>query len=177
VAIIVLSAVMSTTDRLMLTIGSYVSWDIYRQFINKDASEKTITLLSRIAILVSTVLTLYLAWAKPPELLAFLIWMAIGVMLACFVTPLFAGLYWRRATREGALASMIVGLIAVSAISYYGKYMTVLPMHPSMYAFVLSVATMIIVSLLTKKPSEKILDETMTGFYIKDRSTSKEAKR
>jgi sodium/proline symporter len=177
VAIIVLSAVMSTTDRLMLTIGSYVSWDIYKQFINKDASEKTITLLSRVAILISTALTLYLAWAKPPELLAFLIWMAIGVMLACFVTPLFAGLYWRRATREGALASMIVGLVAVSAISYYGKYMTVLPMHPSMYAFVLSVATMIIVSLLTKKPSEKILDETMTGFYIKDRSTSKEAKR
>ena len=177
VAIIVLSAVMSTTDRLMLTIGSYVSWDIYKQFINKDASEKTITLLSRIAILVSTVFTLYLAWAKPPELLAFLIWMAIGVMLACFVTPLFAGLYWRRATREGALASMIVGLIAVSAISYYGKYMASLPMHPSMYAFVLSVATMIIVSLLTKKPSEKILDETMTGFYIKDRSTSAKAKR
>jgi len=36
VAVIVLSAVMSTTDRLMLTIGSYVSWDIYRQFINKE---------------------------------------------------------------------------------------------------------------------------------------------
>jgi Na+/proline symporter len=86
--------------------------------------------------------------------------MAIGVMLACFVTPLFAGLYWRRATREGALASMIAGLIAVSAISWYGKYMATLPMHPSMYAFVLSVATMIIVSLLTKKPSEKVLDET-----------------
>lgn len=63
-AIIVLSAVMSTTDRLMLTIGSYVSWDIYKQFINKDTSEKTITLLSRIAILISTVLTLYLAWAN-----------------------------------------------------------------------------------------------------------------
>ena len=56
VAIIVLSAVMSTTDRLMLTIGSYVSWDVYRQFINKDASEKSITLLSRVAILAATIL-------------------------------------------------------------------------------------------------------------------------
>jgi len=45
------------------------------------------------------------------------------------------------------------------------------------YAFVLSVATMIIVSLLTEKPSEKIQDETMTGFYIRDRSTSAKAKR
>ena len=167
VAIIVLSAVMSTTDRLMLTIGSYVSWDVYKQFINKDASEKSITMLSRVAILLSTVITLYLAWSNPPELLAWLIWMAIGVMLATFVAPLFGGLYWRRATREGALASMIVGLVSVSYFSYYAKFIAPLPMHPSIYGFVASVAALVLVSLMTNKPSEKILDETMTGLYIK----------
>ncbi|MFA6371387.1 MAG: sodium:solute symporter family protein, partial [Methanothrix sp.] len=169
VAIIVLSAVMSTTDRLMLTIGSYVSWDVYKQFVNKDASEKSITLLSRVAIGLSTVITLYLAWSNPPELLAWLIWMAIGVMLACFVTPLFAGLYWRRATREGALASMILGLVGVFAFSYYAKFIAPMPMHPSIYGFAISVAAMIIVSLMTKKPSEKLLDETSTGMFIRDR--------
>jgi len=169
VAIIVLSAVMSTTDRLMLTIGSYVSWDVYKQFVNKDASEKSITLLSRVAIGLSTVITLYLAWSNPPELLAWLIWMAIGVMLACFVTPLFAGLYWRRATREGALASMIVGLVGVFAFSYYAKFIAPMPMHPSIYGFALSLAAMILVSLMTKKPSEKLLDETSTGMFIRDR--------
>jgi SSS family solute:Na+ symporter len=173
VAVIVLSAVMSTTDRLMLTIGSYVSWDVYKQFINRDASEKSITLLSRVAIAFSTVITLYLAWSNPPELLAWLIWMGIGVMLACFVTPLFAGLYWRRATREGALASMIVGLVGVSIVSYaqYTKVIAALPMHPSMYGFLLSVAAMILVSLVTKKPSEKVLDETKTGMFIRERKT------
>ncbi|HNX09108.1 MAG TPA: sodium:solute symporter family protein, partial [Methanothrix sp.] len=120
------------------------------------------------AILISTVITLYLAWSNPPELLAWLIWMGIGVMLACFVAPLFAGLYWRRATREGALASMIVGLVGISVISYaqYTKMIS-LPMHPSMYGFLLSVAAMILVSLLTKKPSEKVLDETNTGLFIR----------
>ncbi len=172
VAVIVLSAVMSTTDRLMLTIGSYVSWDVYKQFINRDASEKSITLLSRVAIALSTVITLYLAWSNPPELLAWLIWMGIGVMLACFVTPLFAGLYWRRATREGALASMIVGLVGISIISYaqYTKVIA-LPMHPSMYGFILSVAAMILVSLVTKKPSERVLDETKTGMFIREKKT------
>ncbi len=171
VAVIVLSAVMSTTDRLMLTIGSYVSWDVYKQFINREASEKSITLLSRVAIGVSTVITLYLAWSNPPELLAWLIWMGIGVMLACFVTPLFAGLYWRRATREGAIASMIVGLVGISIISYaqYTKVIEALPMHPSMYGFILSVAAMILVSLVTKKPSDKVLDETKTGMFIRDK--------
>jgi SSS family solute:Na+ symporter len=169
VAIIVLSAVMSTTDRLMLTIGSYVSWDVYKQFVNKEASEKSITLLSRVAIVISTVITLYLA-RYPPDLLAWLIWAGIAVMLACFVTPLFAGLYWRRATREGALASMIVGLVGVSAISY-AHYMKliVLPMHPGIYGFALSVLAMIVVSLATKKPSEKLLDETKTGMFIRDK--------
>ncbi len=169
VAIIVLSAVMSTTDRLMLTIGSYVSWDVYRQFINKDASEESITLLSRVAIVFATILTLWLAWSNPPDLLAWLIWMAIGVMLACFVTPLFAGLYWRRATREGALASMIVGLVGALAFSYYARFIAPMPMHPSIYGFALSVAAMILVSLVTKKPSEKVLDETSTGMYIRVR--------
>jgi sodium/proline symporter len=172
VAIIVLSAVMSTTDRLMLTIGSYVSWDIYRQFLNKDASEGSITLLSRAAILLSTIVTLYLAWSNPPELLAWLIWMAIGVMLACFVAPLFGGLYWRRATREGALASMIVGLVGVIGFSYYAKYISPLPMHPSIYGFVLSVAALVAVSLITKRPSEQILDETNTGMFIRNKNGS-----
>jgi len=48
VAVIVLSAVMSTTDMLMLTIGSYVGWDIYKMFINKSASDKAVTMVSRV---------------------------------------------------------------------------------------------------------------------------------
>jgi SSS family solute:Na+ symporter len=40
-------------------------------------------------------------------------------------------------------------------------------MHPSIYGFALSVAAMILVSLVTEKPSEKVLDETSTGLYIR----------
>jgi sodium/proline symporter len=65
---------MSSIDRLMLTIGSYVSWNVYKQFINRDASEKSITMLSRVAILVSTAIIPYLALSNPHELLAWLIW-------------------------------------------------------------------------------------------------------
>jgi SSS family solute:Na+ symporter len=41
-------------------------------------------------------------------------------------------------------------------------------MHPSMYGFILSVAAVILVSLMTKKPSEKVLDETHTGMFIRE---------
>jgi len=170
VAVIVLSAVMSTTDRLMLTIGSYTGWDIYKMFINKNASDRSITVVSRITVAISALLTLFLAWRKPPELLAWLIWMGIGVMLSTFVVPVVAGLYWRRATREGAIYSMIVGLLGAVGFGYYHQYVAPLPMHFSIYAFVLSAVVMVVVSLATPKPPERVLDETMTGPFIRSRS-------
>lgn len=170
VAVIVLSAVMSTTDRLMLTIGSYVGWDIYKMFFNKKASDRSITLVSRIAIVLSVILTLILAWRKPPELLAFLIWMGIGIMLATFVVPILAGLYWRGATREGAIASMSLGLIGALVAGWYHWFVSPLPLHFSFYGFVMSIAAMVVVSLLTRSPPADVLDTTMTGMYIRPRS-------
>ena len=40
-------------------------------------------------------------------------------------------------------------------------------MHFSFYAFVIAVVAMVIVSLMTKQTNEKVLDETMTGWYIR----------
>jgi SSS family solute:Na+ symporter len=166
-AVIVLAAVMSTTDRLMLTIGTYFSWDIYKKILRPDAPDKQVLLVSQISVFVAAAVTLLMA-LNPPDMLVWLIWAGLGIMYATFAVPLLAGLYWRRATREGALASMALGLIGsigFGAISYFkiGK----LPMHFSFYAFVISILAMIIVSYMTKPTSEKVLDETMTGWYIR----------
>ena len=165
-AVVVLAAVMSTTDRLMLTIGTYFSWDIYKKILNPDAPDKKVLLVSQISVIVAGVGTLLLA-LNPPDMLVWLIWAGIGIMFATFSVPLLAGLYWRGATRQGALASMALGLIAslvFGGISYFK--ITPLPMHFSFFAFVISVFAMIGVSTITKKTSEKVLDETMTGWYI-----------
>ncbi|MHC1630766.1 MAG: sodium:solute symporter family transporter [Methanotrichaceae archaeon] len=106
----------------MLTIGSYFSWDIYKRFIKPKATDRSVTFVSRCSVAVAALLTLILAWRNPPELLAWLIWMGIGLMLACFVTPLLAGLYWRRATREGAHFSMSLGLVGAVVAGYYSIY-------------------------------------------------------
>jgi len=165
-AVVVLAAVMSTTDRLMLTIGTYFSWDIYKKILNPDAPDKKVLLVSQISVIVAGVGTLLLA-LNPPDMLVWLIWAGIGIMFATFSVPLLAGLYWRGATRQGALASMALGLIAslvFGGISYFK--IAPLPMHFSFFAFVISVVAMIGVSMITEKTSEKVLDETMTGWYI-----------
>ncbi len=172
-AVIVLAAVMSTTDRLMLTIGAMCSWDLYKKIIRPNASDKSVLLLSKVIVILSAFGTMILA-INPPAALASLIWMGIGIMLATFAVPFLAGLYWRGATRDGALASMFLGLVSAivfGALNYF--QITVfnynyanLPLHFSFYPLVISVVAMFVVSKFTQKTSEKILDETQTGWYI-----------
>lgn len=172
-AVIVLAAVMSTTDRLMLTIGAMFSWDIYKKILKPDAPDEKVLLISKIVVVLSALVTMLLA-INPPEMLAILIWMGIGVMLGTFAIPLLAGLYWRGATREGALASMTLGLvfsITFGMLNYLKLTIAdinfgTIPLHFSFYAFVISLVAMIAVSLVTKKTAETILDETQTGWYI-----------
>ncbi len=164
-AVIVLAAVMSTTDRLMLTVGTSFAWDIYKNILRPSATDKEVLLVSKVALVLAAGGTLFLA-VNPPEMLAWLIWMGIGVMLATFAVPLLAGLYWRGATAKGAIASMVVGLAASGIFGYWHQYVAKLPMHFSIYALVLSVLTMVVVSLMTAKNSENALDNTRTGWFI-----------
>jgi SSS family solute:Na+ symporter len=172
-AVIVLAAVMSTTDRLMLTIGAMCSWDIYKKVLKPDAEDKNVLLLSKIIVVLSALGTMILA-INPPEMLAILIWMGIGVMLSTFAIPLLAGLYWRGATRKGALAAMALGLVSslIFGLLNYVKATALgidfgkIPLHFSAYSFIIAILAMIIVSLLTKKTNDTVLDETQTGWYI-----------
>ena len=68
-----------------------------------------------------------------------------------------------RATRKGALG--LLTSLVFGGISYFK--LAKLPMHFSFYTFVIAIIAMIVVSLMTKQTSEKVLKETMTGWYIR----------
>ena len=138
---------MLRLDKVILT-GHY--WD------------KMVTNVSRIVVFISAIISIVLA-LNPPKLLAWLIWMGIGVMLCVFVTPLLSGLYWKKANRAGAVGSMVVGFTSAIVFGYIGKFVTKLPFHFSFIPFLLSIAVMVILSLLTKPNSEKVIEETETG--------------
>ncbi|WP_286681286.1 sodium:solute symporter [Methanoculleus sp. DTU007] len=164
-AVIVLAAVMSTTDRLMLTVGTSFAWDVYKNILRPSASDREVLLVSKVAIVLGAGGTLILA-INPPEMLAWLIWMGIGVMLATFAVPLLAGLYWRGATGEGAIASMAVGLVSSGIFGYWHQFVAKLPVHFSLYALICSLLAMVVVSLMTARNSEDVLDGTRTGWFI-----------
>lgn len=164
--VIVLAAVMSTTDRLLLTIGTSFSWDIYRNLLKPDASDRSVTLMSKAMVFFAAVISILFA-LHPPKLLAFLVWMGIGVMLCVFVVPILGGLFWKRATRSGAISSIIVGLVASLSFGYIDKFTVFkMPFHFSFIPFLLAVVTFVVVSLLTRPNSEKVLKETETGWWF-----------
>src|SRR5690606_37883640 len=102
---------------------------------------------------------------NPPDMLVWLIWAGIGIMFATFAVPLMAGLYWRRATRQGALAAITLGLgssLVFGGISYFK--IASLPVHFSLYGFVIALPCMIVVSLPTSPHSEEVSHTAMAGW-------------
>jgi len=83
-----------------------------------------------------------------------------------FVIPILAGLYWKRANRQGAVWSMIIGFVSAIIFGYIGKYVTALPFHFSFIPFLIAITVMVVVSLAGKHPDPVIIKETETGMYI-----------
>jgi SSS family transporter len=164
-AVLVLAAVMSTTDRLLLTIGGSCSWDLFRNLWKPNASDRQIMWISRSSVVIAAIVTLVLA-LYPMELLAWLIWMGIGFMLAVFAAPLLGGLFWKRANGSGALAAMIIGLLSAPVFGFVDKFIVKLPVHFSLGPFILAILFLVVFSLTGKRPDPSVLKQTDTGFRI-----------
>lgn len=116
ILLLVLSASMSTLAALVLISSSSLAKDFYHGFINKNASDKTLTKLMRAASVFFILLSVILAYLEPKSIVAILSisWGAIG---AAFLGPFIWGLFWKGATRAGAFVSGVGGL-AVTLILY-----------------------------------------------------------
>ena len=163
--VVILAAVVSTTDRLMLTIGNCISWSIYKKYINRNADDKKIKLVNRLTIVVGTIIAVSLV-IQPPKLLLLLIWMSIGIMFSSFTVPLVGGLYWKRATKEAGIIAMGLGFISAMVFACIHKFVTPLPLHFSFFSFLISSGAFIVISFMTPAPSKEVLENTQTGFYI-----------
>jgi len=118
IAVVVLAAVMSTTDRLLLTFGVNVAYDIYHNIIAKgNSSAKKINLINRVSIVLIGIITAYIAMSPPP-LIAWLIWLALGIMFSTWFPALSLSLYWSKTTRNAILWGMIVGFISTLVVGY-----------------------------------------------------------
>lgn len=163
--IIVLAAVMSTTDRLLLTFGVNVSYDILHNVLHVS-SERVINIISKISIVSVGLVTAYLAM-YPPQLMAWLIWLALGIMFSTWFPALTASLYWSKVSEKAVLSSMLCGFSSTLILGYIcgkpplglGVTLTLLnaPIYFPVIGFLASTLCLIIVSLFERKGGHEVL--------------------
>ena len=159
----VLAAIMSSLDSQFLCLGTMFTNDIvvHRAGAGKY-SDKQIILIARIFIVVIVALTYVLAMmAKDANVFDLAVWCFSG--FSALFPVVFAALYWKRATKEGAVASILAALISwlyFFHLSGYGGEMVIGPgIIPAAVCFGAAAVAMVIVSLMTKPPSKQTLEK------------------
>jgi len=108
----ILSAIMSTIDSQLLVSSSVISEDFYRVFIKPKASDRELLAVSRAAVIAIALIALFIASDRNSRVLDLVsyAWAGFG---AAFGPVIVFSLYWRRMTRNGAVAGMLVGALTV----------------------------------------------------------------
>lgn len=142
-----LAAAMSTGDSQLHAASAMVSTDIYKRYIKKDADEKSMYNAARIGVLVMGVISVIFALTKPGALSDLLNLANSGV--GVLVPTIIGGMYWKRATKAGAIASTIVGEALMVYFTFIHK-MSPFGFSAGFCAMVVALMVYIVVCLATK---------------------------
>ncbi|HET9354606.1 MAG TPA: sodium:proline symporter, partial [Sphingomicrobium sp.] len=148
----VLAAIMSTISSQLLVTSSSLTEDIYKTFLNRDASQKTLVMIGRSMVLLVSIVAGLLAFDPESTVLGIVgnAWAGFG---AAFGPAILFSLRWKRTTRQGVLAGMIVGALVVVAWILAGWSATMYEIVPGFLASSLAIW---LVSKATAEPSPEI---------------------
>lgn len=149
----ILAAVMSTADSQLLVSSSALAEDFYKALFNKEATQAQLVRVGRIAVVVIAVIATFLALDKDSKVLELVsyAWAGFG---AAFGPALVMALYWKRMTKAGAMAGILVGGITVVVWKQMsGGWFDLYEIIPGIiFAFIAIIA----VSKMTPAPSQSI---------------------
>jgi len=155
----ILAATISSSDSYLLIAASAFSKSIYQGIIKKDANDRTVLFVSRVALIVIAIIAMIIASDENSVIFTIVsfAWAGFG---ATFGPLMLFSLFWKRVTRSGAIAGMLVGggmvFIWKLLLKPLGGVFGIYELLP---AFVLSCIAIVIVSLLSKEPSPEIQAE------------------
>jgi len=154
----ILAATISSSDSYLLIAASAFAKNIYQGMLKKDASDKQVMLISRVTLLVLTVIGMLIALDENSvifQIVSFA-WAGFG---ATFGPLMLFSLFWKRINKQGAIAGMVCGAGMVFlwklAISRLGGVFAIYELLP---AFLFSSLCIVVVSLMTAPP-EKAIEE------------------
>ena len=153
-----MAVIVSTADSFLLVPATNITRDVYQRYLNPDAGERTIVLVSRIAILALGFVA-YLLVDQFPYILAAAY--AAYLIYGTSITPsLLAAFTSRRATKTGAIASIVTGASVTIIWTFVLPKGTFAGMpfleEVTFPAAGLSILALIVGSLLTRAPDESV---------------------
>lgn len=168
----ILAAIMSTISSQLLVASSSLTEDFYALFVRRNAPQKELVLVGRLAVLAVSLVAIGLAYSPESNVLGLVAnaWAGFG---AAFGPLILLSLTWKRMTRNGALAGMIVGAATV----LFWVFVPVLPdgkaltsvLYEIVPGFALSALAIVVVSLMGKAPSSQVADTfDMVGDALAD---------
>ena len=110
-----LAAALSTAAGLLLVISSSISHDLIKNTINPNISDKGELWAARISATLAVVVAGYFG-INPPDFVAAVVALAFGLAAASFFPAIILGIFYKKMSKEGAIAGMLVG---VSLMLYY----------------------------------------------------------
>ena len=162
----IMAAIMSTADSQLLVSASSFSNDLYKVVLRKRATNKELVLVSRLAVAAVAIIAIVMAMNTQSEFFKVVMkmvsfaWAGFG---AAFGPLILLALFWKRTNLAGAIAGMVTGaatcFVWKFVLADYASEYPIFGLYELAPGFVLALIVTIIISLITKKPSEEIIKE------------------
>lgn len=160
----ILSAIMSTIDSQLLVSSSAVAEDFYKAILRKNASERELVWVGRISVAAIALVAIALAYGAQTSVLELVsyAWAGFG---GAFGPIIILSLFWKRLTRNGAVAGIVTGALTVVIWSNWinpvegVEWTQIFSLYEIVPGFILCGLVAIVVSLMGKEPSAEVQAE------------------
>ena len=157
----IVAAGMSTIDGILVTTTGAVTRDIYQKIINKNATDEAVMSLSKVVTVIIGIVVICFGVFQPGSIFEINLFAFSG--MAIFVVPILFGIYWKKATAKGAIASVIVGIISLLLFTLNPSVKALaMGFHTLFPTTIIASIVMIVVSKFTETPPQETIDRHFT---------------
>ena len=170
VVVLVLSASMSTLSSLVLTSSSTLTLDFLEPAMKKEFKEKeqlrVMRILIGVFIAISAVIAIF-QYRSGSAFIAQMMGISWGALAGAFLAPFLYGLYWKRTTSAGCVASFVFSTVVMILNTVVrGSFPALLqsPINAGAFCMLAGMVIVPVVSLLTKAPDKASVDQIFSCY-------------
>ncbi|MBT9174150.1 MAG: High-affinity proline transporter PutP [Syntrophomonadaceae bacterium] len=163
---VVVSAILTTANSVLLSVGVNITRDVYHKILKPNASNEEQLKVNRYAVLVIGLVAMFMAMRMPDIIRALMF--TYTMYAAALLVPIYGGYLWKRATSLGGFLSCLSGaavalfyqyVLPIIPMAEAGGFTRLLRAMPAMLpALVISLGVFVIVSLMTPPPTASQLE-------------------